>query len=125
MSGSLLVTRPNFDLTTRYISAWAEKVIEFAKLKNKKVFDLAKSRANLKEFESVIRKQDPGLIFLNGHGNENQVTGQNNQVLLALGNNEDLLKNKSVYALSCRSGKSLGPGSIDKKILPFGGQGKY
>lgn len=112
MSNSLLVTRPNFDLTTRYISIWAEKIIKFAKSKNKNVFDLGRNRANRRELESMIRKHSPSLIFLNGHGDENQVAGQNNEVLISLGDNENVLKDKSVYALSCRSGKLLGPGSI-------------
>jgi len=112
MNDSLLVTRPNFDLTTRYISVWAEKIVKFAKSKNKNVFDLRKDRANREEFESMIRKHNPGLVFLNGHGNEKQVAGQDNEVLLSLGDNENILKNKAVYALSCRSGKLLGPGSI-------------
>ena len=112
MNDSLLVTRPNFDLTTRYISVWAEKIVKFAKSKNKNVFDLRKDRANREEFESMIRKHSPDLVFLNGHGNENQVAGQDNEVLLSLGDNENILKNKAVYALSCRSGKLLGPGSI-------------
>lgn len=112
MNDSLLVTRPNFDLTTRYISVWAEKIVEFAKSKNKIVFDLRKERANREEFESMIRKHSPNLVFLNGHGNENQVAGHDNKVLLSLGDNENVLRNKVVYALSCRSGKFLGPGSI-------------
>jgi hypothetical protein len=60
----------------------------------------------------MIGRIDPGLVFLNGHGNENQVTGQDNEALLSLGDNENILKDKTVYALSCRSGKLLGPGSI-------------
>lgn len=33
MSKEVLITRPEYDYTTRYISAWAEKVIDFARLK--------------------------------------------------------------------------------------------
>jgi len=112
MSNSLLATRPNFDLTTRYISAWAEEIIKIAKSKNKQVFDLSKKRANRKEFESMVRKHNPDLVFLNGHGNETQVAGQNDEILLSLKGSRSLLKNKTIYALSCKSGKVLGPESV-------------
>jgi len=112
MKHSMLVTRPNFDLTTRYISIWAKKIIALAKSKGDAVFDLDKKRANRKEFESVIRKKEPSLVFLNGHGNYNVVAGQDNEELIRVGDNEQLLKSKIIYALSCRSGKILGPSSI-------------
>lgn len=112
MSDSLLVTRPNFDLTTRYISIWAEEIIKLAKLKNKNVFDLAKNRARRKEFESMVRKHNPDLVFLNGHGNETQVAGQDNEILLSV-EDKNLFKNKTLYALSCKSGKTLGPESVE------------
>lgn len=112
MKRSLLVTRPNFDLTTRYISKWAKKIIALAKEKGGDVFDLDKNRANRKEFESVMRKKRPSLVFLNGHGDYNAVAGQDNEALIRADDNEGLLKSKIVYALSCRSGKILGPSSI-------------
>lgn len=112
MKHSLLVTRPNFDLTTRYISVWAKKIIVLAQEKGNKVFDLDKKRANRKEFESVIRKKETSLVFLNGHGDYNLVAGQDNEELMRVGDNEELLNSKIVYALSCRSGKMLGPSSI-------------
>ncbi len=112
MKHSLLVTRPNFDLTTRYISTWAKKIITLAKEKGNNVFDLDKKRANRNEFESIIRKKEPSLIFLNGHGDYNIVACQNNEELIRAGDNERILKSKVVYALSCRSGKILGPSSI-------------
>ncbi len=51
---------------------------------------------------------------MNGHGNDGLVTGHENEVLIQAGDNEDSLAGKIVYALSCRSGKTLGPESIKK-----------
>ena len=50
----LLVTRPNYDYTTRYISAWAKKIIDLAKSKGNIVLDLDKGRACKKELESMV-----------------------------------------------------------------------
>lgn len=112
MKHKLLIIRPNFDLTTRYISAWAKKIIEFAKTKRNTILDLDKSRANRKEFESIIKKNNPSLVFFNGHGDYDVICGQDNEELARVGENEKLLKSKIVYALSCRSGKLLGPSCV-------------
>lgn len=112
MKHRLLVTRPNSDLTTRYISTWAKRIIALAKEKGHECFDLDKKRAVRKEFESMMRKNEPSLVFFNGHGDYDRVTGQDNELLICVGENEALLKGKIVYALSCRSAKILGPSSI-------------
>jgi len=112
MNNSLLVTRPNFDLTTRYLFVWAKKIIELAEEKCGKVFDLSEKRANRKEFESMMKKHEPDIVFLNGHGDLKVVAGQDNEELVRVGENEEILKSKTTYAFSCSSAKVLGPQSI-------------
>lgn len=112
MNRRLLVTRPDTDRTTRYISAWAGKILEVAESKGDIVFDLSKERANKKEIESILLKKEPEILFLNGHGDKNCVTGQNNEVLIDAIHNAHLLKGKIIYALACKSGEGLGPASI-------------
>lgn len=109
---SLLVTRPNYDLTTRYISAWAEIVLDFATGHGNAVFDLAKKKAQRGVFESMIKKNNPDLVFLNGHGSDDAVLGQDDKPLLQVGVNQSLLKDKVIYALSCKSASVLGNESI-------------
>ena len=67
----------------------------------------------------MLEKRQPLLVFFNGHGNDSQITGHNNEVLLAVGENEELLISKIVYALSCRSGKKLGYESVKKGALGY------
>lgn len=109
---SLLVTRPNYDLTTRYISAWAESVIDFAKKQSIHLFDLAGEKAKQDIFKSMIKKNNPDIVFLNGHGSEKMVTGQDQEIIIESGVNENLLKGKITYALSCKSAKVLGVESV-------------
>lgn len=59
----VLVTCPNSDITTRYISAWAGKTIQELKSKNFQVFELIKERANKTNVEGMIKKHCPSLIF--------------------------------------------------------------
>ncbi len=69
---------------------------------------MSEKRANCKEVTSILQKKEPLLVFFNGHGDEGCIMGHNNEVLLAVGKNEQLLIFKIIYSLSCRSGKKLG-----------------
>lgn len=105
---TIIITRPEHDLTTKYISSWAEDIILLAKKKSLDVIDLKRKKANKKEFVGRIKKIKPRLIFINGHGNESVVTGHDNEDLIVKNDNHHLLNGKITYALSCKSGKSLG-----------------
>ncbi len=109
MSKTILITQPNYDYTTRYISSWAEKVIQYALNKNNKVIALKNDRANKDTLKSIVKKTNPSFIFLNGHGDDNVVTGNDIKPLISIKDDIHFLKNKIIYALSCRSAKKLGP----------------
>jgi hypothetical protein len=121
MSATFLITLPNHDDTTHYLSAWGKEVIKIAKETGLKVLDLSGERANRKEFENKVKNLSPKLVMLNGHGDDNLVTGYKNEPLVKAGDNEGLLKEKIVYALSCRSAKVLGPESIKSGALNYTG----
>ncbi len=55
MTQYLLITRPEHDYATRYLSAWAERFFEVAKDKDYSIIDLHRKRANRKEVESILR----------------------------------------------------------------------
>src|ERR1035437_8063999 len=112
MSNIALVTTPKSDSTTRYISAWAEKTIEELKSKQLRFIILAKERATASIFSSMIKKHNPSLLFLNGHGGPDLVSGHGNETLIEAGKNEVILKGTVTYALSCSSSKILGPSAI-------------
>lgn len=116
---TLLITRPDHDITTRYLSAWSKKIIEVAGRKNIQVLDLKRQKASLSELKSRIKKMDPSLVILNGHGSENCVTGYENKILVKAGDNEKLLESRIVYAVSCRSAKELGSKSIKAGALTY------
>jgi len=119
MNNKFLLTRPNHDQTVRYISTWAEKVKSFAEKKNFTVLDLKNNRAKRKHLESMLKKQDPSLVFLNGHGGSNSVAGQDNEILVSVGDNEDIFDGRVVYSLSCCSGRELGPALVKNGTKAF------
>lgn len=108
MSFNFLITRPEHDDTTFYLSVWCKKTIKLAEEKGANVNDLHREKANKKEFEGRISKFCPELIVLNGHGDESKVTGHQNQELISTETEDKFLKLNIVYAISCRSAKALG-----------------
>ena len=108
MARHLLLTRPEHDYATRYLSAWIEKVFDLANNKGYSIIDLYRERANREEFESVINKRNPCFLVINGHGNDDSVTGHENKPLLTAKVNLSLLQGKITYAISCRSARVLG-----------------
>ncbi|HEY4509563.1 MAG TPA: hypothetical protein VJC15_01075 [Candidatus Paceibacterota bacterium] len=104
----LLITRPEYDYTTRYISAWAEKYLKLAAQKGYAIIDLKRERANRKEFESIAKKRKPAFVILNGHGNSDEVAGDDDEILVDSKTNASVLADKITYALSCQSAKKLG-----------------
>ncbi|MEK7540812.1 MAG: hypothetical protein AAB529_01035 [Patescibacteria group bacterium] len=119
MVKTLLITRPKHDITTRYLFYWSHELIDLAKEKGFSVLDLDDKRANAKEFNSMVRKHEPSFVFINGHGDENVVCGQDNEILVEADKNEEIFSSKIIYALSCKSAKILGRKSIEKGALVY------
>lgn len=118
-SNSVLVTKPNFDQATSYLSAWADLVIEEAKKRNLKVFELKGKQATRKLFEKRVKKNDPALIAFNGHGRNDRILGNKKEVLVKAGENERYLGSRIIHSLSCSSAKQLGPKSIKSGAKAF------
>ncbi len=116
---TLLITRPLFDHTTHYLFHWSKTIINFAKTKKNKVIDVKEDRVNKKTFDSVLRKMNPNLVLLNGHGEKDVVLGQNNEPILIAGENEDLLAGRIIYALACKSAQILGKKSIESGAIAY------
>jgi len=115
MSQRLLVTRPEHDDTTTYLSYYAKLIIKYAKEKNIPVKDFGPGSVRKIVVCKFIEKQNPRFLFLNGHGKEDCIEGEKGEILIKEGENEELLKNKITYARSCFVASSLG-----KKCLSFG-----
>lgn len=116
----ILITRPEYDPLTRHLSSWNSKIIELANGKGHNVTDLYREKANKKEFEGRMKKLNPDLVLLNGHGDDASVTGHNNEIIVKEGENSNLLKDKITYAVACSSAKILGKACADNKTTYIG-----
>lgn len=115
MSKTVLVTRPNHDITTTYFYLWSEEVLKLAS-KSYKVLNLHGRKANRKAFESYAKKHKPDFFFFNGHGSDEIVTGYNDEPLLISGKNDDLCLESIIYIRSCSAAKTLGVSLIQQSV---------
>lgn len=114
-----LITRVSYDEATRYLYFWCEELIQLAK-KSWNVYELSKHKANRKDVESYLKKQNPSLVIFNGHGNADTVLGHNGQDLISLKNkNEHLLAGKNVFIRACTAGRLLGKSIKAKGAVGF------
>ena len=107
----MLVTLPDFDDTTAYLSAWSRKVIEVAETKAVKVFVLRGKEANRKNLENRLSGKKPSLVFFNGHGSKEHICGHQNEALVDT-DNCFLLESTIVYSRSCDSAGILGKQAV-------------
>lgn len=104
----MIITRPEYDSTTKYISAWSQAVVQAAVAVGYPCVDLHRNKANRKDFEGRVEKLDPVFVVLQGHGSPECVTGHDNEPLVLLGDNEEVLVGRVTYAVSCDAARKLG-----------------
>ena len=122
---TLLITRPRHDLVTHYFYYWTESLIQDAKARGLRVFNLEKNKASIKIVESYLKKQNPTIAVFNGHGNGESVAGQDDSVLIKAGQNSSLLRGKNVYMRTCDAGKVLGIRAVQEGAKSFIGYKEF
>lgn len=119
MTKTVLITRPNHEITTSYLFYWSEKIIQACNQSGDKLIDLRGKRANKKEVESIAQKTKPNLFIFNGHGNEKTVTGFDNEPIITAGENDQLLCLGILFIRACRCAIKLGPACIKHGARAF------
>jgi len=114
----MVSTIANFELATRYLHDWALATINQSGSYGISSANLADGMATRAYFESAIAAQDPIFVWMNGHGNENKLGGQNNEIILDT-NNNGILSGRVCYAFSCLTAIELGPSTVEKGGLSY------
>ena len=89
--------------------------------RNFQVLDLKEKKANKENLESYVNKNEPALVFFNGHGSNRVICGYDDEVLVETNKNESLLSDTVVYARSCRAAEYLGSRCIQARTAAFVG----
>lgn len=112
----MLITRPHYDVVTNYLCSWSESIITLASEKGRDVYDLKGDKAERVRFQSYCKAKMPALLFLNGHGNADVITGHNDEPLV---DGSDHFGNSVVYARSCECAKRLGVKLVENGLRTF------
>ncbi len=118
MDKTILITRPEYDAATFYLSRWSEKIIYEAKRKSIKVIDLHKDKANKKRVVGTLEKTSAKLVIFNGHGDDAVIFGQDDKAILETSDTK-AVKDKIIYARACRAANILGNNSIACGAISF------
>lgn len=114
MAKKFLITRPKHDLITSYLHDFSKEIVETVKAtRDIHVTDLEGAKAIRDNLEKSLVKEEPGLVFLNGHGDRKRVAGHEDEIILDE-KNIKLGKDKIIYALSCDSLEELGEIAVEK-----------
>ena len=108
MNKIVLVTRPKYDDGTEYLSYYASLILKKAGEKQIPYKDFEGQNVLIENISKFVAKQNPKLLFLNGHGDIDIIYGKdNNSILFSSEKNIHLLKNRIVYARACNAAVSL------------------
>ena len=82
------------------------------------MIDLHRQQAERKRFLGTLKKSNPNLVVLNGHGDENTVTGHDTRVILTEVDGS-IVSGKIIFARACRSAKILGPKLVGSGVIAY------
>ena len=119
----ILISSPSDDTPKRYAQYFLRRYADSASKQGHRVLFLSKPL--LYNFENAVKKYNPDLVIVNGHGGSKGVTGLDAHVILGtktydkelrtkiIDENPELMKGRIVYLISCFSGKELAQSLID------------
>ena len=108
MKKGVIITLPKFDDVTEYLYSFSKPIIALCKAKNVNVRPIKKEWVKKNVVESAISSYDYNFIIFNGHGDMDSIYGHKNEILIREGENENILKNRMVYARACWASLNLG-----------------
>jgi hypothetical protein len=120
---TFLITTPDYEDAIDCCSQWSKEIIDLAETKGFNVVNLKRDKANKSELESRILSSDPIFVMFNGHGSPTEIYGHDWAILLAINDNEKLMKERIVYARSCFSLSKLGVSCCKHGATAFIGYG--
>ncbi len=115
-----LFVRPSHDPMTSYLHFYSKALLKESRKKGFKTVNKEKTNATKEVVVGIIEKHNPEFIMFNGHGNPSMICGHDDKIIIEQGENDNLIKNKIVYSLSCSSALELGAAVGDSKTTFIG-----
>ena len=87
MQKGLLITCPEYDDGTAYLTYFSRLIIEEALNKSIKTKKIKDENLNAKDFSEIMEKLDYRLVVFNGHGLPDSIYGYKGNIIVKLGQN--------------------------------------
>lgn len=107
MRRGLLITLPQSDIVTQYLTVFSKPIINECKKRQIKYHEIKNNDVNMKNVENKIKSYDYKMNVFNGHGEISSIKGHKNRIIIDKSNSV-LLKNKITYARSCWTAEGVG-----------------
>lgn len=114
----LFITRPQHDKGTYYLYVWSKEVIESAKDHGWAVDKSDGPKATKSEVQNKLEKNPADFVFFNGHGNESEMCGHNQETILDESSSH-LLKDTITFTRACNCVVKLGKSAVGKGCKSF------
>ncbi len=109
---SIIITLPNYDIETSYLSYYSQELIEFAETDGKTIISLKKPQLKKANFKKRVQTNNPSLIIINGHGNPDIIYGDKidgkEEILITEKEDNTYLLGRVIFARACSAAASLG-----------------
>lgn len=115
----MLITLPDHDITTFYLSKWSEEIIKIAEKNGMNITLINGPKVNVSYVTRMINTKEPSILLFNAHGSDTTIGGQNNEPIIELGKNDKLLNSKMVHVVSCNSARKLGKKCGAKSFIGY------
>ncbi|MCL5419755.1 MAG: hypothetical protein M1354_02650 [Candidatus Marsarchaeota archaeon] len=117
MEKSVIITLPDHDIETTYVSKWSEAITTEGKRCGLKVVQLISKRASRDVIEGIVASKGIDLFIVNGHGDEDAIYGYGDKALI---DGRNISKFKGIiYTIACEAAKSLGKAAVSKNTKCF------
>jgi len=108
MQRGLIITCPRCDNATEYLTYYSKSIVEEAEKRSIKFKEIHNKVLDMTNFSEIVTTLDYQMIVFNGHGSKDSIFGYKDNIIIQVGKNEDIIRERIIYARACNAAVVLG-----------------
>lgn len=108
MKNGIIITLPESDDVTKYLSTFSRDIIQTSHENQIPIKLIEQEKVTKINVESMLKSMDYKIVIFNEHGSPSCIMGHKNEKIIFVGENDFLLKDRITYARSCWAVVELG-----------------